>query len=151
MLPIFWLSAVIVTMLCGAARPAMTMPPSGLTRTMSKLGTIAPGEPGAGAVPEEGAVEGLVPADVPALDVAVPVLAVAFPPVVLPVALPVPAAELPVVAVPELPDDGAVALLPLDAVWLPPVLGWVVAVAADCVFSVVVGALVSATSSRLMA
>src|SRR5579871_1898126 len=37
-LPRGWLSEVTVTVLWGAARPATTMPPSGLTRTISKLG-----------------------------------------------------------------------------------------------------------------
>jgi hypothetical protein len=53
--PIFCPSAVIVTVARGAARPAMTVPPSGFTRTMSKLGRIGggggAGAAGAAAVP----------------------------------------------------------------------------------------------------
>src|SRR5262249_44640867 len=42
----FWPSAVMVTIECGAARPAMTVPPSGFTRTISKLGLTGAGTAG---------------------------------------------------------------------------------------------------------
>src|SRR5690348_15623164 len=86
MLPIFWPSAVRVTVLWGAARPAMTIPPSGLTRTISKLGITAPGWPGAGVVVAPGVAPDVLPsagaegAGAGAPDVASPVEAVDWPP-----------------------------------------------------------------------
>src|SRR5712664_3192967 len=55
MLPIFCPSAVTVTVLWGAARPAITMPPSGLIRTISKLGAVVAVLSGAGGLPAAGA------------------------------------------------------------------------------------------------
>ena len=56
--PILCPSAVIVTVARGAARPAMTVPPSGFTRTISKLGRI-----GGGGVPEEEGAGAVMPVD----------------------------------------------------------------------------------------
>ena len=123
MLPIFWPSAVTVTVLWGAARPAITIPPSGLTRTISKLGITAPGWPGGGGGVAPGVVPDVLPvegAGVGAPDTA--------PPEVAP---PVEAVDWPPGA------DGAA--------------GGTAGVSAGAVVAVGAGPLLSATSSRLMA
>src|ERR1043166_721021 len=97
----------------------MTIPPSGLTRTMSKLGTTTPAEPGACGVPVAGAADPVVLDAVPPPETVPPVLSEPVVPELLPAPL---EAELP-----EVVPAGATALPLLEDVWLVPALGWIVA------------------------
>src|SRR6516225_8887543 len=107
--PIFCPSAVIVTVARGTARPAMTVPPSGFTRTMSKLGRIGGGGAGAALPPVGAAVLAVwLAAGAAADDVAGAVVDAGLEPA---------AAVLP-----ELPFEGVVAVVPEGAVGSVPAL-----------------------------